>query len=379
MVHPVSGKYCVLGVGNTRYGTLPGRSSQSLHIEAISKAIADAGVEKNEIDGVLCKMPTSSPGMGYSLQIAQRLGIVPKVQGVLDQEGATCVSLIGYAMMCMELGQCSTAVISYGDNPRSRTNRYGAGGHSDAAIFGLFGAPASYALIARRHMYEFGTTHDQLGAIAVACHRHAALNPNAQSPEPISLGDYHESRWIAEPFHVYDCCLVSDGAAAIVVTSVEHAKSLGVRDPVRVLGIGQAHPSWDVPYREQLTTAGGKESSRQAFAMAGLSPSDVDVAELYDCFTIAALVTLEDYGFCKKGEGGPFCEDGRIELGGELPINTSGGLLAETGMPGMQLIVEGVRQLRAECGERQVEGAEVAAVSNQGGVMHTHSTLLLGK
>ncbi|MBE3555680.1 MAG: hypothetical protein IMW91_01160 [Firmicutes bacterium] len=165
----------------------------------------------------------------------------------------------------------------------------------------------------------------------------------------------------------------------MIVTSVEHAKAMGISDPVLILGIGQAHPAWDVPYRPTLTTSGAKESGRQAFAMAGLTPKDVDVAELYDCFTIVPLITLEDYGFCEKGEGGPFVENGRIELGGELPINTSGGLLSETGMPGMQLVIEAVRQLRGTCGPRQVPNAQVALVSNQGGMMHTHSTLLLGK
>ena len=378
MAHPVSGKYCILGVGQTAFGKLPGRSTQAMHVEAIRNAITDSGLDKSDIDAVLCKMPTSKPELGYSLDIAQRIGIVPKVNAVLDQEGATTISLVGYAMMCMELDQCEVAVISFADNPRTSTNRYGRP-KGEGAPFGLFGGAALYSMITRRHMHEYGTTHDQLGAISVACHKHGALNPNAQMQKAITLDEYHESRWIAEPLHVFDCCLVSDGAAAIVVTTVERAKALGISEPVRVLGVGQGHPSWDVPYRETLTTAGGKESGRQAFAMAGLRPADIDVAQIYDCFTITALMTLEDYGFCEKGEGGPFCEGGRIELGGELPINTSGGLLSETGMPGLQLIVEGVRQVRGECGPRQVPGAEVALISNQGGVMHTHSTMILGK
>lgn len=376
--HPLSGKYCIIGVGMTAFGKLPGRSTQSMHIEAIRNALADSGIDKGDIDAVLCKMPTSHPSLGYSLEICQRLGIVPRVTGVLDQEGASNMGLVTYAMACMELGQCEAAVISYADNPRTGPNVFGAP-MGEGAPFGWLGAPASYAMIAQRHMYEYGTTHEQLGAIAIACRKHGAMNPAAQLRKPLSMADYKASKWIAEPFRVSDCCLVSDGAAAIVVTSVAKARSLGISEPVRVLGLGQSHPAWDVSYREQLTTTGALESGRQAFAMAGLRPADVDVAQLYDCFTITPLMTLEEYGFCERGEGGPFCEGGRIELGGELPLNTSGGLLSESGTPGMQLIIEAVRQLRGECGPRQVPGASVSLVSNQGGIMHTHATMILGK
>jgi acetyl-CoA acetyltransferase len=375
----LSGKYCIIGVGHTRYGSLPGMSTLAMHVEAIRNAIADARISKDEIDAVLCKAPTSAFDMGYSLMVAQRIGVVPRVTAVLDQEGATGISLIGYAMMCIEAGQCSVAVISYADNPRTGSRHRYARGHDDNAAFGWFGTPSGYALIAQRHMYEYGTTSEQLGAISVACHRHGALNPNAQRQRAITLADHQASRMIVDPLRLYDCALVSDGGAAFIVTSVEHARRMGIEHPVRILGIGQAHPAWDVPYRDTLTTSGAKRSGEHAFAMAGVEPKDIDVAQIYDCFTITVLITLEDYGFCAKGEGGAFVQGGRIELGGELPINTSGGLLSETGMPGFQLIVEAVRQLRGECGPRQVADAELALVSNQGGIMHTHSTLILGK
>lgn len=375
-MHELSGKYCIVGVGATDFGKLPGRSSESLTVEAIKNALDDAGIEKAEIDAVLCKMPTSAPGLGYSLDISQRLGIVPRVTTVIDQEGATNMGLITYAMISMELGQCEAAVISYGDNPRTGTHSYH-GPKGEGAPFGLRSPAAQYAMIARRHMHEYGTTHDQLGAIAVAARKHGAMNPKAQLQKPLTLEEYNEGRWVAEPFHRDDCCLVSDGALAIVVMSVEKATSLGITNPVRIAGLGQGHTAWDVPYRETLTTSGALQSGRQAFAMAGLKPADVDVAELYDCFTIVPLMTLEEYGFCEKGEGGAFVEGGRIELGGEIPINTSGGLLSESGTPGMQHIIEAVRQVRGQCGDRQVPNVDVALVSNQGGIMHTHSTLLL--
>jgi acetyl-CoA acetyltransferase len=227
-------------------------------------------------------------------------------------------------------------------------------------------------------MAEFGTTEDQLGAIVTACRRHGAANPNAQLRKPLTLEQYRQSRQIVSPLKRDDCCLVSDGGAAVVVMSAEKAKALKVGKPVPILGFGQGQTSWEVAQRPNLTSTAAAVSAQTAFKMAGLSPKDIDVAQFYDCFSIVPLMTLEDYGFCRKGEGGRFVEGGRVELGGELPINTSGGLLSETGMPGLQLVIEGVRQMRGES-VNQVRGARKCIVSNQGGVMHTHSTLILGQ
>jgi acetyl-CoA acetyltransferase len=211
----------------------------------------------------------------------------------------------------------------------------------------------------------------------MACRRHGAANPNAQLRKPLTLEQYRASRLIVEPLRRDDCCLVSDGAAAVVLMSERKARELHVNKPVALRGFGQGQTSWDLALRPDLTTTAAAVSAKTAFRMAGLQPRDIDVAQIYDCFTIAALMTLEDYGFCAKGEGGRFVEDGRIEIGGELPINTSGGLLSETGMPGLQLVIEGVRQMRGES-TSQVKGASTCIVSNQGGIMHTHSTLILG-
>lgn len=370
-------RYCVIGVGNTPWGKHPGVDTVTLSIRAIKAALADAGLTKNDIDGLLTKTPTSQFEMMYSCRVAQRMGIQPRVLTSLDQGGATNISMIHYAMACIDAGMCHTVAIVSADNPRTGSRHAYEKGWGDDAAFGWFGTPAGYAMVARRHMELYGTRPEHLGAVAKAIRRHGSLNPNAQLQKPLTLEEYAAEPLLIDPLRRSDCCLVSDGAAAVIVTSVERAQALGHRQPIRIAGVGQAHSAWDLHLRPEITVTSAVESGRQAFAMAGLCPADVDVAQLYDCFTITVLVTLEDYGFCPKGEGGPWLAGGRIELGGELPVNTAGGLLSETGLPGMQLVVEAVRQLRHECGPRQVDGAEVALVSNQGGLMTTHSTLLL--
>jgi acetyl-CoA acetyltransferase len=376
-------KYSIAGVGNTAYGKLPGRSAVNLSVEAIRNAIDDCGIDKNEIDAVLTKYPTSNFQSLFSTKVSQALGIYPKVTATIDQAGASNIGLIAYAAMCIEAGLCNAAVVSYGDNPLTG-NRAAYGRRPDGpsyggdeAVAGMSGAPCGYALIAQRYRYEYGLKDEQLGTVATTFRHNATLNPNAQYNEPMTMDDYLNARWVAEPFRLYDCCPVTDGAAAVIVTSIERARSLKKR-PVRIMGFGQGHPSWDLAQREVWTTSGAAISGPVAFKMAGISVEDVDFAELYDCFTIVPIVTLEDYGFCKKGEGPDFIGGGRIELTGSLPLNTSGGLLSETGMPGMQLVAEAVRQLRGEAGPRQVKDHEIGVVSNNGGVMTTHATLVLG-
>jgi len=227
-------------------------------------------------------------------------------------------------------------------------------------------------------MHEYGTTHEQLANVAMAHRYHASMNPNAMFQDPITLADYKNSRFVAEPFRLLDCCPVSDGGAAYIITTEERAKALK-QDPVYIEGIGQGHPAWDFFRRGELATSGAKVSGETAFRTAGLGPSDIDFCEIYDCFTIVPLVTLEEYGFCEKGEGGHLYEEGRTRIGGELPVNTAGGLLSETGMPGTQLVVEAVRQIRGQGGPRQVANAEVGLVSQQGGIMTTHSTMIVTK
>ena len=379
MTHNLSGKVVIVGIGHTAFGKHPGRGTVSLNVEAIRKALADAGVEKREVDGLFVKAPTSKFEMMYAQKLAEALGMSPRIGGVYDHGGASNISMISYATMVIEAGQCEVAIVTLADNPATGTRQAYEKSYGDdgSGLYGWFGTPAGYAMIAQRHMGQYGTTSDQLGAIAVACRKHGATNPHAQLRKPLTLEQYRESRMIVEPLRRDDCCLVSDGGAAVVLMSAKKAAELRVVKPVPVLGFGQGQTSRDVALRTDLTTTAAKISAQTAFAMAGMKPSDIDVAQIYDCFTIAVLMTLEDYGFCAKGEGGRFVQDGRIELGGDLPINTSGGLLSETGMPGMQLVIEGVRQMRGES-VNQVRDARSCVVSNQGGIMHTHSTLILG-
>ncbi len=380
MTNNLSGKVVIAGIGHTAFGKLPGRSTVSLNVEAIRKALVDAGVNPHQVDGLMVKAPTSKFEMMYAQKLAEALGMQPRIGGVYDHGGASNISMISYATMAIEAGQCEIAVVSLADNPATGTRQAYEKSYGDdgSGLYGWFGTPAGYAMIAQRHMAQYGTTSDQLGAIAVACRKHGAANPHAQLRKPLTLAQYRESRLIVEPLRRDDCCLVSDGAAAVVLMSAKKAAELKVAKPVPVLGFGQGQTSWDVALRPDLTTTAAKVSAQTAFTMAGLRPVDMDVAQIYDCFTIAVLMTLEDYGFCAKGEGGRFVLDGRIELGGTLPINTSGGLLSETGMPGLQLVMEGVRQMRGDS-VNQVQGAGKCVISNQGGIMHTHATLILGQ
>jgi len=373
----VRGRAVIAGIGQTAQGKMPGRTTTSLNVEACRKALEDAGIEKSMVDGLFVKYPTSEHRSMYAQTMAEALGIQPRIGGVWDQGGAAPASMISFAAMAIEQGQCEVALVTIADNPRTGTRQAYERGWGDDAVFGWFGTPAGYAMVARRHMEQFGTKQAQLGAVARACRRHGANNPDAQLRRPLTAEAYETSSFVVDPLRRDDCCLISDGGAAVVVMSAERARQLGVAAPVPILGFGQGQTSWEVAQRPDLTSTAAAVSARTAFSMAGLAPKDIDVAQLYDCFTITVILTLEDYGFCAKGQGGPFVEDGRIEIGGDLPINTSGGLLSESGMPGMQLVTEAVRQIRGTS-TNQVAGATTSLVSNQGGIMHTHSTLILG-
>ena len=370
-------KYAIVGVGHSALGKVPELSDYGLQVMAVKAALDDAGLKKTDVDAVITHSHLLGAVRVHHQSLSERLGIDTAFGVSLSAGGATSCLMVQVAAAAIEAGFCKTVLCVHGDKGATRkTPTRGEGGGEFGPEYGLYGAAGAHAFGLTRHMHEYGTTHDHMGAIAVACRKHAQLNPVAAMQGDMTLEDYHNSRWIVWPFHLFDCCLRSDGAAAVIVTSAERAKDMKQK-PVYVMGMGQANNSRSYIWGDHMTELGAKESGAQAFAMAGLKPKDIDTAQIYDCFTYILMATLEDYGFCKKGEGGPFVSGGRIELGGELPTNTSGGMLSECYIEGMLQIVEGVRQLRGECGPRQVQDAETAIISGNGGNAVCHSTLIL--
>ena len=376
----ISGQFAIVGIGDSDVGRDLGRSAMDLKLQAITRALADSGLEKNAIDGVLTRPSRSEPQFNFSAVLAGRLGIEPRFVSDIALGGASSASMVLNAVGALAAGLCTTVLCVNGDAQTSHGNRRGRLTNwieDFESAYGMIGAPASYGLPARRHMHEYGTTSRQFGAIAVAARKHASLNPNATFRTPITLEDHQASRFIAEPFHLLDCCPVTDGAGAVIITSAERARDMA-KMPIYLLGLGQHNTHAEVQYSGSMTSPAMRLASRRAYNMAGLEPQDIDFANLYDCFTYVVLVTLEDYGFCKKGEGGPFVEGGRIEIGGELPVNTGGGLLSQAHSSGFLHITETARQLRGVCGVRQVKDAEVGIVSGQCGVTGINACLILG-
>ncbi|MCG8589186.1 MAG: acetyl-CoA acetyltransferase [Proteobacteria bacterium] len=356
---------------------------RELETAVVKAALDDAGLTLSDVDGV-CHAASS-------MQFAEYLGIHPRFTEATNTGGSSFELHVEHAAAAIAAGLCEVVVGVYAATPRSDRKRRRAGGRRgggragfEATLewelpYGLRGPMGSYALAASRHMAEFGTTSEQLAQIAVSTREWACLNPQARYQEPITISDVLDSPMESSPLHRLDCCLVTDGAGAFVMTSAERARTLRSK-PVYVLGAGTCHDHMIISQMPDLATTPGAISGPSAFAMAGVKPTDVDVLMGYDSFTITALLHLEDLGFCKKGEGGPFAEDGKLGPGGSLAMNTNGGGLSFThpGMYGMFLIVEAVRQLRGDCGPRQVPDAEIAVAHGSGMVLSSMSTLVLG-
>jgi len=383
------GAAAIVGVSDavSSTGMLEG-STRALEVQVIREALDDAGLAISDVDGVFSNLTN---GWAASLELAEYLAISPRWTDSTQTGGSSFEIGVEHAAAAIALGQCEVAVIVYAATPYSSFKRGGGGfgsrqgtpGPTPAAEwevpYGNRMPMGAYALVASRHMYEFGTTSEQLAQIAVDTRKWATKNPRARLQEPITVDDVLASPVQASPLHKLDCCLVTDGAGAVVLTSAARARDLA-KAPVLVLGTGTCHTHAMISQMPDLTTTGAAVSGPLAFAAAGLSPADVDVAQLYDSFTITVLLLLEDLGFCPKGEGGRFVSDGVLAPGGSLPANTTGGGLAYThpGMFGLFLLVEAVRQLRGECGDRQVPGAEVALAHGSGGVLSAMSTVILG-
>jgi len=377
----------IVGIGESAVGRVPDRSALQLQTDAASVALADAGLRWGDVDGLItAPLRVEQSGLPCGV-VANYMGLHPAYLSTLDLAGATGTAMIHHAALMVASGQCSTVLCVAGQNLLSHNSRAHAvkamADHAGHAQFeSPYGplVPSLYALVAQRHMYEYGTTSEQLAEVAVTMRRHAGLNPNAHKRDPITVQDVLNSRMISSPLHVLDCSLVSDGAAAAIVTTIERARDLR-RPPVRLLGQGYGQDHFHIGEAQSLTSTAAARSGREAFRAAGLTPADVDVAELYDCFTITVIVELEDLGFCPKGEGGRFVEGGRIAIGGELPTTTHGGLLSagHPGVPGgLFHVLEGVRQIRGEAGDRQVPNAKIALVHGNGGTIAIHCTILLG-
>jgi acetyl-CoA acetyltransferase len=379
--YSLGGQIAIAGIAEYGCGKSPGETVLSLQSKAAHAALADAGLSTADIDGLYVS------GYPYaerpSVLLSEYLGIHPAWTDSTNVGGCGFVMALEHAGAAIQAGLCRTVLVSYGSTQySSRLRRLGGRAPEFSYQFEVpYGLPlplGGYALAAQRHMYEFGTTSEQLAQIAVAARGWAALNDLAPRKEQLTVDDVLSSPVIATPLHALDCCLVTDGAGAVIVTSAERARDL--RQPVVTLaGSGYAHSHETITSMADLTTTAAVSSGGTAFARAGLTPADIDVLHLYDSFTITVLLALEDLGFCAKGEGGAFVSGGRIAPGGELAVNTSGGGLSycHPGMFGIFLVVEAVRQLRGTAGARQVPGAERALCHGVGGQLSTAATAIL--
>jgi acetyl-CoA acetyltransferase len=374
----LSNKVCIVGVDESdEIGTLPGKSMLSLHLEATHNAIRDAGLKVSDIDGVF------TAGQHSPATIAEALGVIPRYVDGTTVGGCSFIIMVGHAMLALHHGLCDVAVVSHGESGRSGV---GVTPRRDTAIPGQFeasygfgGAPTYFGLITTRHMHEYGTTLEQWAQVAVSTRKWAALNPKAKNREPITVKDVLESRPVIWPFNVLNICLVTDAGGAVVLTRADRAKDTA-KKPIYVRGAGEGAEHVSLTQMRNLTfSEATRVSGEKAFAMAGVGPRDFNHVMLYDAFTSGPPLMLEALGLAKRGEGVNLFEEGRSTPGGSLPINTNGGGLSYThsGMYGIFPIIESVRQLRGECGPRQVPNARLGLVNGMGGMLSAAGTLVL--
>lgn len=362
-------------------GIVPSKSALQHHAEAAHNALADAGLSVKDVDGLF----TAGPG---TLLTGEYLGIRPRFTDSTSVGGSSFVIHVAHAVAAINAGYCDVALVTHGEAGRSaRVRGMGGGmGGGDApsaqfeAPYGLLGPPVNYGIACSRYMHQYGEdrTREALAEIAVSTRKWAQLNPKAMMRDPMTFEDYHNSRWIAWPFHLLDCCLVTDAGGAVVITRGDRARDLP-KKPVWVLGAAEHHDHASVSQMPDLTLTPAHVSGPRALAMAGLTLNDIDLTMIYDSFTYTVLVTLESLGFCGRGEGPDFVKGQRTAPGGDFPLNTSGGGLSYThpGMYGMFLLIEAVRQLRGECGERQVKDCRIALVNGTGGMLSSTGTAVL--
>jgi acetyl-CoA acetyltransferase len=379
-VTKLRGTAAIAGVAESdELGRLPHKSSLQLHMEAAHNALADAGLKKSDVDAVF------TSGRNMANDVPEYLGIRPRFVGGTQVGGCSFILHVEHAMAAIHAGLCEVALITHGESGHSRiampAPRWGEDSTNNQfeLPYGTSGPATGYGFMATRHMHEYGTTSAQLAEVAVATRKWAALNPKAYARDPITIDDVLSSRLIAWPFHLLDCCLVTDAGGAAIVTSAARARDLPKR-PVYVLGTGECVTHQMVSQMPSFTSWDAAcTSGERAFRMAGVRPPDIDVAQLYDAFTIVPMLALEALGFCKPGESGPFVSGQRTAPGADFPMNTNGGGLSYThsGMYGIFTIIEAVRQLRGECGPRQVPDAKVAICHGTGGVWSAAATMIV--
>jgi acetyl-CoA acetyltransferase len=383
MPETISGKTAIVGVAESdEIGKVPDKPAIMLHAEAARSALAEAGLTKDDVDGLF------TAGIS-TLELGEYLGIEPKVTDNTSVGGSSFVIHIAHAAAAIATGRCEVALVTHGESGRSRVGMTGYPS-SPQQLRGQFEAPyglpqpvGAYALACSRHMHEYGTTKEQLAEIAVATRKWAQLNPKAMMQDPITIDDVLNSRPIAWPFNLLDCCLVTDAGGAYVMTTTERAKTLK-QTPAIVMGVGESHDHSMISQMPSYTSFAARNSGKTAMEMAGVKHADIDLAMIYDSFTYTVLLSLEELGFCGKGEGGAFVSGQRTAPGGEFPMNTNGGGLSYThsGMYGMFAIIEAVRQVRgdyADQGIRQVPDCELALVHGTGGVLSSAGTAVLAK
>jgi acetyl-CoA acetyltransferase len=375
----VRGSAAIVGAAESDLGAVAAlMNPMDLMAQGIHRALEDAGLELKDVDGLFC---ATTQARTSAMSLVEYLGLPNAYTDSTIVGGSSFEVHVAHAQAALAAGLCSVAVITYGSTQRTVGRRAASAREYNAyeTPYKPFLPSSAYAMAASRHMHEFGTTREQLAEVAVAARDWARMNPVAWSKGPLSIQDVLGARMISYPFTVRDICLVTDGGGAIIMTTAERARSMK-NPPVYVLGCGQSITHASITSMPNLTHSGAIESGRQAYAMAGMKASDINVVELYDAFTLNTILFLEDLGFCPKGEGGRFVEGGRIGPKGSLPVNTNGGGLSfcHPGMYGLFILIEAIRQLRGECGERQVKDAHTAIVHGNGGVLSAQATVILG-
>lgn len=375
----IRGSVAIVAVAESDLGlAAPHTTPLDLMAQATLRALDECGLALSEVDAIFSASTTQSM---VTVGLAEYLGLEPRYSDSTRIGGSSFLAHLAHAQAALQSGMCEVALITYGSTQRSITRAV-----SSPQEISPYEAPyrpmfpvSAYALSTSRHMHEYGTTREQLAEVAVAARQWALLNPAAWEKKPLQVAEVLSARMVSSPLTVRDCCLVTDGGGAIIVTSAERARYLR-KPPVYVLGCGEASFHRNITWMPDLTVTAATRSGAQAYAMAGISPSDVDVLQLYDAFTINPILFLEDLGFCAKGEGGPFVSDGRLRPGGGLPVNTNGGGLSycHPGMYGLFLLIEAVRQLRGDCGARNVSDCHIALAHGNGGVLSSQCTVILG-